>query len=251
MNPRIASYLAAAFAALALCHHAAAQTNTFSLQADPPSIEVAPGHSALVTISSSIVDGSAETIVFDATGLPANVTLSFDPLSVETGAPTTLTITANGNAVLGTQATLTVRGTALSDTETTTVTVRIASYLSQEEWSVLAALYNTTGGSTWTANTGWDVSGSGPNGTECSWFGIECDAAPHLIGIDLPNNNLTGTLPDLGALTRLATLDLFGNQLTGPIPDSTRNLTALTVISLAGNQLSGSLDVLNGLPNLQ
>ncbi len=131
------------------------------------------------------------------------------------------------------------------------MSLRIASYLAQDEWSALASLYNATGGSAWTTKTGWDFSGSGPNGTECGWYGITCDTTPHVIAIDLQNNNLIGTLPDLSAFSGLVTLGAVGNHLTGALPASIQNLPALTQIVLSNNQLSGSLDVLNGLPNLQ
>src|ERR1700712_1513172 len=110
MKPRIASYVGLMFASLVMASQATAQTNTFSLQADPASVEVAPGHSSVVTISSSIVSGIAESIGFDATGQPSNVSLSFDPVSVQTGFPTAVTITANSNAILGSTATIAIHG---------------------------------------------------------------------------------------------------------------------------------------------
>jgi hypothetical protein len=239
------------FAAVALVTPAIAQTNTFSLQADPQSIEVAPGHTSSVTISSRVVSGSPESISFDVNGLPAHVTPTFDPTSAETGSSTTLTFTAASNATLGDTATITVHGTALSDAETTTVSLRVASYVSQEEWAALNALYSATDGIAWTMNTGWDFSGTGPNGTECAWYGIECDATPHVIAITLPDNNLTGALPDFSAFSSLSTFNVFGNNLSGPLPASIQDLSALTEIVVSGNQLSESLDVLNGLSNLQ
>jgi len=242
---------AAAWAGLMFAAQAGATTNTFSLQADPSSIEVAPGHGNTVTISSSVVSGSAESISFSAHGMPANVTATFNPASVETGSSTTLTIAANSAATLGDTATITVSGTSISDAETTTVAVRLASYLSQQEWAAFAALYNSTGGTEWTTNTGWDFSGSGPSGTECGWFGIQCDTIPRVIGIELQNNHLTGVLPDLSAFSGLTTFDVYGNSLTGSLPTSIQSLSALTHVDVSSNQLSGGLDMLNGLSNLQ
>ena len=251
MKLGVAGYASVIVAALVFAPHAAAQTNTFSLQADPASVEVAPGHSAPVTISSTVVSGDAETIAFQASGAPAHVTLSFDPTSVLAGSPTTLTITADSNATLGATATITVQGTAPSDTETTTVALRIASYISSDEWTALSSLYSATGGSGWTTSTGWDFSGSGPDGTECAWYGIQCDATPHVTAIELPNNNLTGVLPDLSAFSSLVMFDVTGNGLTGSLPASIQDLPALTQIHVSSNELSGNLDVLDGMSNLQ
>ena len=57
----------------------------------------------------------------------------------------------------------------------------------------LVALYNATGGSSWTDSYGWN---SLPN--PCMWSGVMCDATENnVLSIILSNNSLTGTLPDL------------------------------------------------------
>ena len=40
------------------------------------------------------------------------------------------------------------------------------------ERTALIDLYTSTGGPSWTTNTGW----LGAAGTECSWYGVTCDA---------------------------------------------------------------------------
>jgi hypothetical protein len=228
-----------------------AQTNTFSLQADPQSINVTIGHSNTVTISTSVVSGEAETISFDASGMPPGVTPMFAPTSLEAGSSTTLTLAADNIVIAGTTATITIHGQSPSDSETTTVSLRVGIFLSADEWTALSALYDATGGSTWTTNTGWDFSLGVPNGTECGWYGITCDKTPRVIAITLPNNNLTGTMSDLSAFSALDTLNLLGNNLSGPLPASIQDLSSLTTIVVSGNQFSGSLDALNGLADLQ
>ena len=52
----------------------------------------------------------------------------------------------------------------------------------------------------------------------------------------LSHNQLTGSIPDLSALTSLTQLILSHNQLTGSIPDLSA-LTNLTWLDLTGNQL--------------
>ena len=116
----------------------------------------------------------------------------------------------------------------------------------QTERDTLIAIYNSTGGGSWTDSAGWN----GAAGTECSWFGIECDAnASHVIGIALAGNNLTGKLPSISALTGLTYVVVPDNHLTGAIP-SLSGLTALSIFNIYNNQLSGSIPSFAGLINL-
>lgn len=94
------------------------------------------------------------------------------------------------------------------------------------ERAVLIALYTSTHGESWVDATSWN----GAAGTECTWFGITCDAAgAHVVGIALPTNKLAGSLPALDALTELATLDvrsndcLYRDDLLQCVPDPNSN----------------------------
>ena len=70
----------------------------------------------------------------------------------------------------------------------------------------LVALYQSTGGSSWTDNTGWL---SGPVST---WFGVALNFEGRVIGVDLENNGLFGSLPEeITGLTELIQLDLSDN----------------------------------------
>ncbi len=83
-----------------------------------------------------------------------------------------------------------------------------------EEREALISLYNQTGGSNWTSNSGW----LGESGTECSWLGVSC-LGGHVNRLDLNNRGLTGTIPrELVLLSNLKELDLSHNQLKGNIP---------------------------------
>ena len=90
------------------------------------------------------------------------------------------------------------------------------------ERTVLLNLYTGTGGATWNTRTNWN----GPAGTECTWYGVTCDAAgTTVMRISLPFNNLIGSLPgNLSSLTNLDHFSVAANQLTGSIPA----LTGLT-----------------------
>ena len=67
--------------------------------------------------------------------------------------------------------------------------------LRQNQKDSLLALYSSTGGPFWTNRANWN------NATDpCTapWFGVTCDAQKEqVIWLDLPSNNLRGSLPDL------------------------------------------------------
>ncbi|HKJ27909.1 MAG TPA: hypothetical protein VJ965_09745 [Anaerolineales bacterium] len=82
-----------------------------------------------------------------------------------------------------------------------------------DECEALVALYNATGGSSWSNATGWLQSSD-----VCTWHGVGCSDG-HVIALDLFNNNLSGSLPiEIGGFPYLRTLTLNDNPLSGPIP---------------------------------
>jgi Leucine-rich repeat (LRR) protein len=77
------------------------------------------------------------------------------------------------------------------------------------ERAVLVDIYTSMHGEGWVDSTNWN----GAAGTECTWFGITCDAAgEHVVGIALPTNKLEGPLPALDGLSELAVLDVHSND---------------------------------------
>jgi len=123
-----------------------------------------------------------------------------------------------------------------------------ASLITTAQRRSLIAFYHATGGDGWTNRTGWKDGDLYPDGfampgTEGTWFGLTVDpGTQEVTRIDLPDNNLTGSLPsDLAVLTSLTYLILSGNLLTGPIPPETGSLTAVREIVLAHNGLTGSI----------
>jgi hypothetical protein len=107
------------------------------------------------------------------------------------------------------------------------------------ERAALVALYNATAGARWTDRSGW----MGAAGTECSWYGVECNAASTSVtGLDLAENNLTGSLPaSLKQLTNLRVLRLGVNQISGALPREIGSLANLELLDLPFNQISGAL----------
>lgn len=127
------------------------------------------------------------------------------------------------------------------------------------ERTALTNLYASTDGPTWANRTGWN----GPIGTECSWYGITCDAQQsHVVGIDFPGNTLIGTLPPLSALPQLQSLTATNgshaspgassgmNSLWGAIPPL-KDLSHLQTVGFSGQNFSGAIPELAGLSELK
>lgn len=119
------------------------------------------------------------------------------------------------------------------------------------ERQALLDLYTSTNGDGWKTNTNWN----GPPGTECTWYGVSCDAGQNtvtqiVLSDDLNGNNLTGTLPaSLKQLTNLEDFVVPANHLTGPIPDFS-GAVGITGFDVSLNQLTGPIFDLSKLTNL-
>lgn len=92
--------------------------------------------------------------------------------------------------------------------------------ISAQERHALVAMYEATEGSHWKNHDGW----LGPEGSECSWYGVECEPtaaeSTTVIHLDLSENNLNGRIPDaISQLVHLQTLFLFHNNLSGRLPE--------------------------------
>lgn len=129
------------------------------------------------------------------------------------------------------------------------------------ERDALKALYNATGGASWTRRDNW-LTGAPVN----DWFGVATspngrvysldlrknelagsippaiEKLEDMVGLYLSDNELTGSIPaEIGRLSRLEYLDLGTNGLTGTIPPI--GSQRLVVIRLIGNELTGSIPV--------
>ncbi|MBP1659367.1 MAG: peptidase gingipain, partial [Candidatus Aminicenantes bacterium] len=126
----------------------------------------------------------------------------------------------------------------------------------ESQRQALIALYNATGGDSWTYKSGWkdgDLHSDGfaLPGTEGAWYGVTVDA-DNVTWVSLGGNNLTGSIPaEISGLAALQMLNLGSNQLTGSIPASIGSMTSLTQLYLSYNALTGSIPAeLGNLTNL-
>ena len=90
-------------------------------------------------------------------------------------------------------------------------------YCNEADAAVLEALFESTGGRSWTNADSWL---GGPALAE--WYGVGTDSLGYVTALDLSRNGLAGRLPgNLGNLTRLTELHLNENPaLSGPLPAS-------------------------------
>ncbi len=103
--------------------------------------------------------------------------------------------------------------------------------------AALTALYNATGGPSWTRRDNWLSTNP-----VASWYGVQVDTGGRVTSLALGGNNLTGSLPaQLGDLASLSILQLYANKLTGPIPADLGKLVNLEILFLEDNDLSGRL----------
>ena len=98
-------------------------TPDFLLSANPGGIAIASGDEDTVTIGTLFVNNLGTPVSLTVSGVPANVTATFDPPVAGSGG-SYLDIAAGAGATLGTY-TLTVTGTSGSITHTTTVTLQV------------------------------------------------------------------------------------------------------------------------------
>ncbi|MFC1552584.1 leucine-rich repeat domain-containing protein [Candidatus Latescibacterota bacterium] len=160
------------------------------------------------------------------------------PLEGENSGTITVTYLENTTSSPRT-GTITIEDSGASNSPQT-VTVTQAADLppsANQDSLALVALYNSTDGPNWTANTNWLTSAP-----VSEWFGVSVDANEVIKLLDLKQNNLTGSIPpDIENLTNLIVLNLQRNNLTGIIPSEIGSLANLSNLYLDRNDLTGTI----------
>ncbi|MGW7418097.1 M28 family peptidase, partial [Streptomyces sp. NPDC054863] len=93
------------------------QNNDFSMALNPASGTVQQGASVTTSVVTNTTTGTAQSVALTASGLPAGVSATFSPATVQSGQSSVLTLSATANAAPG-ASTITVKGqgTTLSHT---------------------------------------------------------------------------------------------------------------------------------------
>ncbi|WP_243639364.1 M4 family metallopeptidase [Streptacidiphilus pinicola] len=99
-------------------------TSDFSMAVSPSSGTVSPGGSLTTTVSTTLTNGTAQTVNLSASGLPAGATASFNPASIAAGGTSQLTITTAASTPAG-ASTVTITGAGASTTRTTTFALTV------------------------------------------------------------------------------------------------------------------------------
>ncbi|MDO5614999.1 MAG: T9SS type A sorting domain-containing protein [Cruoricaptor ignavus] len=123
--------------------------------------------------------------------------------------------------------------------------VTLGSPIPESEYQALVKLFDSTNGENWVNK--WNTTENNLHLT--SWFGVGIKGG-HVVSINLPNNNLTKSLPEeIADFPNLKILNLQNNHLTGNLPNNIGNLSLLEVLDVNTNQLSGELPL--GIASLQ
>lgn len=113
-----------------------------------------------------------------------------------------------------------------------TISIKVCN--SEQDSLELLKLYNSTNGKNWNNKNNWLLQGKPIS----SWFGIKIDSLGCVRSIDINNNNLVGTIPEL-KINTLDTLILNNNSLSGNIPEM--EIPFIQNLNLSNNQLTGSI----------
>ncbi|WP_299678832.1 leucine-rich repeat domain-containing protein [uncultured Tenacibaculum sp.] len=120
--------------------------------------------------------------------------------------------------------------------------------VSQAEREALIALYNATDGDNWTNNTNWDTDPNS-NSDVSTWHGVSILrnglGEVRVSRVDLFNNNLTGTLPDLSGLISTTIIRLEMNNISGEL-DLSKLPSVIQYLYLFDNNLTGQIPDFSG-----
>ena len=105
------------------------------------------------------------------------------------------------------------------------------------ERDALEALYNATGGTSWTRRDHWLTAAPVDD-----WYGVATYANGRVHTVDLRENGLNGSIPpDIEKLEDVVGLYLSDNELTGSIPAEIGRLSRLQYLDLGSNGLTGAI----------
>jgi hypothetical protein len=91
-----------------------------------------------------------------------------------------------------------------------------------------------------TAPPSWICTGQTATKDPCTWAGVVCDSACHVITLNLGNAGIGGILsPSIGNLRSLQNIFLYGNNIGGTIPVQIGYLQKLQMLEIDHNRFTG------------
>lgn len=124
----------------------------------------------------------------------------------------------------------------------------------QAEYNALMDFYQATDGANWVQNSGWSTANPNVVQDVSGFFGVTTNANGNVVGIFLPQNEVTGEIPEsIGDLVYLEQLYLFSNNLYRYIPQSIGNLINLKGLYLNSSRINWSTipESIGNLTNLE
>ena len=204
-----------------------ATVNDFNLTPTPTAQTVAAGASATYTINTAVLSGSAQPIALTVTGLPAGVTGTFNPASVNAGASSILTVTAAATAG-ATTTQLTVTGTGSTATHTANVSLTVTNANAAPVVTITAP----SNGATVTGSVAVTANASDSDGTVAS------------VKFDLPDGtSVTDTSAPFATTWNSATVTDGGGYVIKAT--ATDNLGATSITSVTVTVANGGGTCLN------
>ena len=108
-----------------------------------------------------------------------------------------------------------------------------------QEYQALIDLYNSLNGPGWTSNTNW----TNTDLPLSAWHGVTV-VNGDVTEINLPSNNLRGTIPrSIHLLEALKVINFGTNQVKGELPVQLARLPELEALYLNDNELGGVIDL--------
>ena len=207
--------------------------NDFAVSASPSSQSVTQGASASYVVTTSVTSGSARPVALSVSGLPAGVTGSFDPATVNAGDSSTLTVSASASAATGTVG-LVITGTYSSPptVHTTAVSLTVvASLVNDFAIGVSPSAQTVAAGSTATYAVATTVVSGSAETVSLSATGLPAGATATFT----PSSVTAGQGATLAVATDASTPPgAFTLTLTGTAASATHSATAsLTVTAPA------------------
>jgi kumamolisin len=117
------------------------QTPDFAISASPSSVSVNAGASGTSSISTTVSGGFNSAVSLSASGVPAGVSVSFNPSSITAAGSSTATFTTTSGTATGTY-NITITGTSGSTTHSTTVSLTVTSTAPAADFGVSTSTAN-------------------------------------------------------------------------------------------------------------
>ena len=217
-----------------------AAADDFSLSANPSSLSVVQGSSGSSTISTTVTNGSAQTVSFSANVFPTGPTETFSPSSVTAGGSSTMTVSVPTSAAPGTY-TIDVTATGTSVTHGLSVTLTVTAAV-VNDFSISASpnALSVAQGSSGTSTISTAVTSGAAQSVSLSASGLPLGASASFNPASVTAGGSSTLTVSVGAATASGTYTI---SVTGTGTSATHTTSVvLTVTSAAAGVVNGGFE---------